>query len=195
MSQFEHVRGGTTAEKEAAVEAVLEKDFKWVSDEDGYGKREYYAAPIETIAKKEGDCEDLAILKYYALRWLDVPADKMYLVRVDNTKGEAGGHLTLMVDTSGPARASADPRQPKPAPPKAQAVSAPPATADFAIKESYSPVKKPTPETEAQPGRKSYKLYYAMNENGFWRTPAADSAWDKGTPHPAACIPGPKEKK
>ena len=41
--------------------------YKYKSDIDNYGEKEYYASPLEMIKKQAGDCEDYAILKYNIL--------------------------------------------------------------------------------------------------------------------------------
>lgn len=41
--------------------------FKYKTDMENYGKKEYYASPLEMIKKQSGDCEDYAILKYNIL--------------------------------------------------------------------------------------------------------------------------------
>lgn len=41
--------------------------YKYKSDIDNYGEKEYYASPLEMIKKEAGDCEDYAILKYNIL--------------------------------------------------------------------------------------------------------------------------------
>ena len=48
-------------------------------DPELYGKPDYWAAPYEFL-KKSGDCEDYSIVKYYTLRALGWPADKLRIV-------------------------------------------------------------------------------------------------------------------
>lgn len=52
------------------------------SDQDAWDTPEYWASPKEFIQKRGGDCEDYAIAKYFALRFLGVPADRMRIVAV-----------------------------------------------------------------------------------------------------------------
>lgn len=98
LRQLDGLRGKSIAEKATAVDALVDKQIEYVTDPQNYGRDDYWASPMETIARQKGDCEDFAILKYYALRYLDVPADRMFVVAV----GEDGtklNHATLMVDT------------------------------------------------------------------------------------------------
>lgn len=57
-------------------------------DKDIWGQRDYWATPLETLAKGAGDCEDFAIAKYFSLMALGVPIEKMRLVYV---KARIGG--------------------------------------------------------------------------------------------------------
>ena len=47
-----------------------------------WGQSDYWATPLETLRSGQGDCEDFAIAKYYALKKLGVPASKLRLVYV-----------------------------------------------------------------------------------------------------------------
>ena len=50
-----------------------------VSDREMWGKDDYWATPMEIIAKAGGDCEDMAIAKFVMLRMMGVPARNLYL--------------------------------------------------------------------------------------------------------------------
>ncbi|GAB3478005.1 transglutaminase-like cysteine peptidase [Marinomonas epiphytica] len=47
-----------------------------------WGKEDYWATPIEFLGLQAGDCEDFTIAKYFTLRELGVPDDKLRLVYV-----------------------------------------------------------------------------------------------------------------
>jgi predicted transglutaminase-like cysteine proteinase len=100
FSQFDSLRTKTTEEKAIAVEKAVNAYISYRSDKDGYQLDDYLATPLETIVGKHGDCEDYAILKYYALRYLDVPAENMFMVFVPQSGPE--GHAILLVNTSRP---------------------------------------------------------------------------------------------
>ncbi len=53
-------------------------------DPELWGVPDYWETPREFL-QKSGDCEDYSIAKYYALRALGVPADKLRIVVVINT--------------------------------------------------------------------------------------------------------------
>lgn len=65
------------------------------TDDVVWGVPEYWATPEEFLVKS-GDCEDYAITKYYALRSLGVPADKMRIIAVKETI-RGIGHAVLAV--------------------------------------------------------------------------------------------------
>nr|WP_228050871.1 transglutaminase-like cysteine peptidase [Pontibacterium sinense] len=71
-------------------------------DEDKkiWQKADYWATPLETLARARGDCEDFTIAKYISLRLLDIPANKLKLTYVnlypvigDNSEKQA--HMVL----------------------------------------------------------------------------------------------------
>ncbi len=57
---------------------------------------DYWAKPLEFLANDGGDCEDFAIAKYYALRALGVPDDKLRIVYATYRQGAfSGAHMVL----------------------------------------------------------------------------------------------------
>lgn len=65
------------------------------TDKEVYGKQDYWAAPYEFLAKS-GDCEDYCIIKYYTLKELGIPVEKMRIVVVRETIRNIG-HAVLAV--------------------------------------------------------------------------------------------------
>ncbi len=47
-----------------------------------WGKEDYWATPIEALGKGGADCEDYSIAKYYTLRQMGVPEEKMRIMYV-----------------------------------------------------------------------------------------------------------------
>ena len=45
-----------------------------------WGQKDYWASPFETINKGYGDCEDYAIAKFFSLRELGIPENKLRLL-------------------------------------------------------------------------------------------------------------------
>jgi len=51
-------------------------------DIEVWGQTDYWASPLEMLSKGQGDCEDYAIAKYFTLRKLGVPSDKLRITYV-----------------------------------------------------------------------------------------------------------------
>lgn len=56
--------------------------FQYREDIDHWGQNDYWATPNEFIGTQQGDCEDFVIAKYFALRKLGVPDNRLYLTYV-----------------------------------------------------------------------------------------------------------------
>lgn len=52
------------------------------SDQAQWGKSDYWATPLELIGANGGDCEDFALAKYFTLRDLGVPDERLRLTYV-----------------------------------------------------------------------------------------------------------------
>ena len=89
----------STEEKATTVEKAINGYITYKSDKDLYEVDEYLATPLETIVTKGGDCEDYAILKYYTLRHLGVPAEDMFIVFVPSG---SENHAVLLVNLKAP---------------------------------------------------------------------------------------------
>ena len=55
-----------------------------------YGQEEYWAYPAEFFRKSIGDCEDIAIAKYFALRHLNWPKNDLWLVLIHDLRRKTG---------------------------------------------------------------------------------------------------------
>ncbi|MDD3815589.1 MAG: transglutaminase-like cysteine peptidase [Desulfocapsaceae bacterium] len=56
--------------------------LEFVDDLDHWGKDDYWATPQEMLVSNGGDCEDFATAKYFTLRQLAIPDEKLRLVYV-----------------------------------------------------------------------------------------------------------------
>ncbi len=56
--------------------------FQYKEDIDHWGENDYWATPQEFIGTQHGDCEDFVIAKYFSLRKLGVPDNRLYLTYV-----------------------------------------------------------------------------------------------------------------
>lgn len=61
-------------------------ELEFIDDIDHWGKDDYWATPVEFLATEGGDCEDFVIAKYFSLKELGVPAEKLRLMYVTATR-------------------------------------------------------------------------------------------------------------
>ena len=59
-----------------------------------WGKKDYWATPLEFLGKDKGDCEDYVIAKYFALRTLNIKSEQLFFSYV-KSKRFKGGHMVL----------------------------------------------------------------------------------------------------
>jgi len=68
--------------------------FEYQEDHIHWGKQDYWATPSEFLGTQKGDCEDFVIAKYFALRALGVPDERLYLTYVKALKQNVA-HMVL----------------------------------------------------------------------------------------------------
>lgn len=56
--------------------------LEFVSDAIHWGKEDYWATPVEFLASSGGDCEDFTIAKYFTLKILGIPEEKLNMTYV-----------------------------------------------------------------------------------------------------------------
>jgi predicted transglutaminase-like cysteine proteinase len=64
------------------VNAFFNRAIVFREDKDVWGQVDYWASPLEMMNRGQGDCEDFAIAKYFALMAAGVPSAKLRLVYV-----------------------------------------------------------------------------------------------------------------
>ena len=69
-------------------------DLPWLTDSDKWKRDDYWATPMETLATYGGDCEDIAIAKYVALRALNIPDNNLAFAHVQLSDG--ADHMVLL---------------------------------------------------------------------------------------------------
>lgn len=102
-SQTQSLVGGEGAMDVGKLQSVN----RWVNRNIAYGEdraiwsqRDYWATAQETINRRRGDCEDLAILKYHMLVALGVNPDDLYLTLARDLARNAD-HAVLIVRQAG----------------------------------------------------------------------------------------------
>ncbi len=68
---------------------------RYILDINNWGEEDYWATPYQFL-KKNGDCEDYAISKYFTLKALGVPIEDMRVVAVQDLNLNLG-HAVLVV--------------------------------------------------------------------------------------------------
>lgn len=77
----ERLRDRPLTEQLREVNAFFNQ-FEYVEDIDLWGQKDYWATPEEFLGRARGDCEDFVIAKYFTLRELGVPDERLYLTYV-----------------------------------------------------------------------------------------------------------------
>ena len=82
-----------------AVQVAVNHRFVLADDRATWGRTDHWATPDELAAAGQGDCEDFAIAKYFALRAAGVPAGRLRLVyahlRVGDSREVVRAHMVL----------------------------------------------------------------------------------------------------
>lgn len=69
-------------EKLTAVNRFFNRQFRFVDDSRNWRQEDYWATPVEALMKGAGDCEDYSIAKYFTLRRLGIPSEKLRITYV-----------------------------------------------------------------------------------------------------------------
>ena len=70
------------SEKLAAVNRFFNRQFRFSDDIRNWRQEDYWATPVEALVKGAGDCEDYSIAKYFTLRRLGIPSEKLRITYV-----------------------------------------------------------------------------------------------------------------
>jgi predicted transglutaminase-like cysteine proteinase len=72
----------TDREKIEKVNQFFNTRIRFVNDIDLWGVQDYWATPFETLCRKAGDCEDFAIAKFFTLKAIGMPEEKLNIMYV-----------------------------------------------------------------------------------------------------------------
>lgn len=98
--QIANFKGKTLLEQIKGVHAFWNQ-FRYKSDQKIWGRPDHWATTSEFLAKKGGDCEDYALAKYWTLRALGVPADRMRVLVGKRIKEQQDHAVLVVKDDSG----------------------------------------------------------------------------------------------
>lgn len=88
---IELARGETPDTQLSRINAFFNLRTAFDSDAAIWQQSDYWATPLETLARGRGDCEDFAIAKYVSLRVLGIPSNKLRLIYVRADLSAYGG--------------------------------------------------------------------------------------------------------
>lgn len=72
----------TEAQKLESVNRFFNQQVNYISDDQHWGKKDYWATPYESLTTKGADCEDYVIAKYYTLKELGISVEKLRITYV-----------------------------------------------------------------------------------------------------------------
>jgi predicted transglutaminase-like cysteine proteinase len=78
----------TNEEKLRRINEFFNRRIQFADDQQVWNQSDYWATPLETLARGRGDCEDFTIAKYFTLLEAGVPNQQLRLVYV---KARIGG--------------------------------------------------------------------------------------------------------
>ncbi|MDN3922837.1 transglutaminase-like cysteine peptidase [Roseateles violae] len=82
--------------KLAQINDFFNRRIAFAEDSEVWGRVDYWASPLESLAKGRGDCEDYAIAKYFSLVAAGMPVAKLRMVYVRALlDGRSVAHMVL----------------------------------------------------------------------------------------------------
>ncbi|MGM0639501.1 MAG: transglutaminase-like cysteine peptidase, partial [Pseudomonadota bacterium] len=79
---LERLRSAPLQGQLRAVNDFFNHRVRWVDDIDNWGHEDFWATPLETMGRGQGDCEDYSIAKYITLKQLGVPGSQLRMIYV-----------------------------------------------------------------------------------------------------------------
>lgn len=91
---FEQTPSESDAQRLERINRFVNGSVLFGEDSDIWGQNDYWASPQETLMRGRGDCEDIAIAKYFALLRLGMNDDKLRLTFVKDLNSRRA-HMVL----------------------------------------------------------------------------------------------------
>lgn len=79
---IQRYNGSSDREKLEKINSFFNKKIVFSNDIDLYGAQDYWATPVEFLARGAGDCEDYAIAKYFSLKMMGLGEEKLRIAYV-----------------------------------------------------------------------------------------------------------------
>jgi len=76
------LEGSSELRQLTRVNQFFNDNITFIDDYFIWQKKDYWATPLETMGRAQGDCEDFTIAKYSSLLMLGIPTEKMRLTYV-----------------------------------------------------------------------------------------------------------------
>ncbi len=76
------------------INEYFNRRIRFADDSVVWSQADYWATPLETIARGAGDCEDFVFAKYFSLRELGVAEDRLRMTYVRAQVGGAGSSVS-----------------------------------------------------------------------------------------------------
>lgn len=83
-----------TRDRLRRINEFFNRKIQFVDDSQVWGQTDYWATPLETLAKGKGDCEDFTIAKYFTLLDAGIPNEQLRLIYVKARIGGSASQVT-----------------------------------------------------------------------------------------------------
>ena len=88
------IRAAGEMEKLRFINAYINGRVAFMDDQVVWNQNDYWATPLESLSRAQGDCEDYVIAKYFSLKHLGVPVAKLRLTYV---RARMGGPASSVI--------------------------------------------------------------------------------------------------
>jgi len=95
LNMLSRSRNLSEDEKIRAVNSFWNQAVYGAEDIQVWGQVDYWATPLESLGRQQGDCEDYVIGKYFSLLALGVPTDKLRFIYVKVRMGGSSSPIQI----------------------------------------------------------------------------------------------------
>ncbi|MET1077807.1 MAG: transglutaminase-like cysteine peptidase [Pseudomonas sp.] len=90
-------KGLDERDKLERVNAFINDAVIYASDQATWGEHDYWATPVQTLGRGQGDCEDFALAKYFSLMRMGVPSERLRLTFVKALRPSQRGQAHMVL--------------------------------------------------------------------------------------------------